>query len=104
MFDDLLGNMQAQQEQMQKKLKTIIVNHSQNGINVDMNAAKEVVNIELPENLLSVENKEELQDMLIVCLNNALLKAEEVQSKESSSMINDMLPGGIGSLGGMFGK
>ena len=101
MFGDLLGNVQAQQEQLQNKLKGIKINHDQNGISIELNAAKEILNISIDESFFQTERQEELQDLLIVSLNRAIQKAEDVQANESSSMINDLLPGG---LGGMFGQ
>lgn len=95
-----MGNMQAQQEQMQEKLKAIIITHEQNGIHVEMNALQEILNIEIDEQYLSVERKEELQDVMIVAINGALQKANDSQQSENATMLNDLLPGG---LGGMFG-
>lgn len=98
MFGDLMGNMQAQQEQMQKKLKEIKIVHEEEGFVIEINAAKEVLNIELPESLLNTENQEQLQDLLIVQLNRAIEKADEKQSSESANILNDLLPGGLGGI------
>lgn len=95
-----MGNMQEKQDEMAKKLKEIKLKHEGDGFIIEVNAAKEVLNVELPKALMNADGQEELQDLLIVQLNRALEKAEEAQAKESSSMINDLLPGG---LGGMFG-
>lgn len=100
MFGDLMGNMQEQQEKMQEKLKSVVLKHEQDGISIELNAAKEILNIEFSDELATIERKEELQDLLIININRALMLAEETQQKESSSLINDLLPGG---LGGMFG-
>lgn len=100
MFGDLMGNMQEKQEALQKKLKTIQVQHTADGFIIDCNAAKEVLNIEVPSEMMNESRKEELQDMLIVHINRALELAEEAQQKESESMLNDLLPGGLGSMFG----
>lgn len=100
MFGDLMGNMEEQQAKMQEKLKSIQIKHEQDGIGIQLNAAKEILNVEIATELMQEDRKEELQDLLIVHLNRALALADESQQKESSSLINDLLPGG---LGGMFG-
>ena len=101
MFGDMMGNMQEKQDQMAKKLKEIKLRHEGDGFVIELNAAREILNVEVPKTLLNEDAQEQLQDLLIVQLNRALEKAEEAQAKESSSMINDLLPGG---LGGMFGQ
>lgn len=98
MFGDLMGNMQQKQEELQKKLKDIVINYSEDGYNIQLNALKEIKNIDFPAELLSEDGKEELIDMLVVHVNRALSKADEKANSESSSLLNDMLPGGIGDL------
>jgi DNA-binding YbaB/EbfC family protein len=101
MLEDLMGNMQTHQEAMQKKLKSTVLNYCKDGITIEMNAAKEILDIEISDTLMKSDRKEELQDLLIVHMNNALKKAEEVQEKESSSVMKNLLPGGLGSMFGI---
>ena len=90
----------AQQEELQKKLKAHKLVHSQDGITIELNAIKEILNIEFDASLMSPERQEELQDLLVININRAMEKAEVVQSSESEALISSMMPGG---LGGMFG-
>jgi DNA-binding protein YbaB len=101
MFGDLMGNMQEKQEQLQNKLKETIINYSEDGYEIELNALKQIRNIDFPSQLASEERKEELVDMLINHLNRAMVMADEKANTESSSLLNDMLPGG---LGGLFGS
>lgn len=101
MFGDLMGNMQEKQAELQKKLKETIINYSKDGYEIELNALKEVRNLNFPSELLNEDRKEELVDMMVVHLNNAMSLADEKANSESSSLINDMLPGG---LGGLFGS
>jgi len=44
MFGDLMGNMQEQQAKLAEKLKAIKIKHEQDGIMIELNAAKEILN------------------------------------------------------------
>lgn len=101
MFGDLMGNMKAQQEEMERTLKGIKINHVFDGVAVEINAGKEVLNIEIAEDYFQTDKKEELQDKIILVLNEAMKKAEEVSAEKASGMLNSILPGG---LNGMFGQ
>jgi len=101
MFGDLMGNVQKQQEELQKKLKEIPVSYSEAGFIIEMNALKEVKNIDFPNELLSKDRKEELTDLLIMHVNRAMALADTKSNEVSASALNDMLPGG---LGGLFGS
>ncbi len=95
-----MGNMQQKQEELQNKLKQTIINYKEEGYSIELNALKEIKNIDFPEELVNLERKEELIDMLLVHLNRAMAKADEKANSESSNLLNDMLPGGIGGLFG----
>ncbi len=58
------------------------------------------MNVSLDEKYLSSDNKEELEDLLVVAMNNLLVKVGEEEAKESQNMISEMLPPGIGNLFG----
>lgn len=96
-----MGNMKAQQEEMERTLKGIKINHVFDGVAVEINAGKEVLNIEIAEDYFQTDKKEELQDKIILVLNEAMKKAEEVSAEKASGMLNSILPGG---LNGMFGQ
>lgn len=101
MFGDLMGNMKAQQEEMERSLKATKINHEFENISIELNAAKEILNIEIADEYFDADRKEELQDKLILAINDALKKAEEISAEKASSMLSTMLPGG---LNGMFGQ
>ena len=46
----------------------------------------EVSRIEISDELMDTENKEDLQDMLIVCLNQALQQAKDEKDRKMQSM------------------
>ncbi|MFT6338225.1 MAG: DNA-binding protein YbaB [Halioglobus sp.] len=100
MLGDLMGNMEEKQLEMKKKLQAITLSETLEGITVTGNGAREIVNISIDEKYQSPENKEELEDLLLVAINNLLEKIGEEEAKESQSMISQMLPPG---MSGMFG-
>ncbi len=96
-----MGNMKAQQEEMERTLKAIKIDHTFDGISVQINAAKEILNIDIKPDYLGEERKEELEDKLILVLSEVMKKADAVSAEKASGMINSILPGG---LNGMFGQ
>ena len=101
MFDKLL-QVQQKAEEIKKKLETVIVTGESEGgkIKVSANGNKAITSIEIDETFISVADKEELEELLIVATNKALEQAERVHQSEMQSMSQDML----GGLGGLFNK
>lgn len=100
MFGDLMGNMEEKQKAMKAKLQTIEINESLEGISIKGNGAREILNVSINEEYLTVDRKEELEDLLLVAFNNLLDKISVEEAKESQSMISQMLPPG---MEGLFG-
>ena len=106
MFGDLLGNMQEQQVALQEKLDKIelTAKAGDGAVEVTVTATQRVVNISIDKTKIDVEDMEQLEDFLIIALNQALYMATDAQTLETNNMVKDMLPGGLGGLGGLFGK
>ncbi len=103
MFGDLMGNMEEKQKALQEKLGQIKVEASSGdgAITVEVNGNKEVLNIKIDQNKTSLEDVEELEDLMLIAINRALEMAGEKAEAESQSLISDLLPPG---LGGLFGS
>lgn len=101
----MFGNMEEQQKMMAQKMKEIKVNHhSQEGeINLTFNGGLELENISIDFSKLDLESSDQLEDLLIVTINEALLKVQTIQAAESQKMLAQMMPGGLGDLGKLFG-
>lgn len=101
MFDKL---MQAQQkaEEIKKRLDDISVFGEVEGgkIKVTASANKEIKEITIDSDFLSIAEKDELEELLVIAVNKALTQADQVSQSEMQAVTNDML----GGLGGMFGK
>lgn len=103
MFGDLLGDMQSKQKDLQEKLGQIKVTgeSGDNAVVVTANANKEVLNISIDQNKVTLEDVEELEDLMLIAVNRALEKAAIEQEQASKSLMNEMLPPG---MGGLFGQ
>ena len=106
MFGDLLGNMEEKQKAMKEKLNTIILTEEvENGaVQVSANANREITNISINKEAIDLEDMEQLEDLLMIAMNRVLEKAAEQEAIESQKMMKDMMPPGLGGLGGLFGS
>ena len=103
MFGDLLGSFERKQEEMLAKSAEIIVEARVGGIKVTANGQNKILNITI-EDPSVLSDKEQLEDLLMVAINRALTEAGEKTAEKMQSVMSDMLPGGLGSLSGLFGK
>lgn len=104
MFDKLF---QAQQkaEEVKKRLDSISVFGETEGgkVRVVASASKEIREVTIDEEFLKqLDDKEELEELLVVALNKALQQAENVSQAEMQVVSQDLL-GGLGGLGNLFG-
>ncbi len=107
MFGDLSGMMdklkEAQQnvEETKKRLDTVMVSgEAGNGkVKVTVTGNRKVKDISIDESLL--EDKEEVEDYLIIALNDALAKANSINDAELASAAKDGMPN-IPGMEGMF--
>ena len=96
-----MGNMEEKQKAMKAKLQIIEIEEVLEGIKLQGNGAREILNISINEEYLNPEKKEELEDLLLVAFNNLLEKISVEEAKESQNMISQMLPPG---MEGLFGS
>jgi DNA-binding YbaB/EbfC family protein len=101
MFDKLFEAQQKAGE-VKKRLDSITVTGAAEGgkITVTTNGNKVIQQIDIDEDFLKTADKEELEELMIVAVNKALLLAENLSQAEMAALTNDM----FGGLGNMFGK
>jgi nucleoid-associated protein EbfC len=97
MFGDMMGKLQELKQKMEetkKRLENITVkaDSGEGAVVVTANGAKKIVNISIAEEK-TIGNKEELEDLLLVAVNRALEKAENVHESEMQGATKDFLPG-----------
>ncbi|MGE8292648.1 MAG: YbaB/EbfC family nucleoid-associated protein [Sphingobacterium sp.] len=87
---------------MKKRLDTISVSGEAEGglIRVVATANKEIKEITIDPIFLSNADKEELEELLVVALNKAIVQAESISQAEMQAASKDML----GGLGGLFNQ
>ncbi|MDX1464047.1 MAG: YbaB/EbfC family nucleoid-associated protein [Marinirhabdus sp.] len=109
MFGDIMGMMgklketQQKVEETKKRLSTVLVDEqSSDGlIKITLTANREIKSIAIDDSLL--EDKEQLEDYLIVTLNKAIEKATSVHETELAAVAKDGMPN-IPGMEGLFGK
>lgn len=102
MFGDLMGDMQAKQAEMKAAMADIEITTdvADGAIEITANANREILNINIDDSKLDLSDKEQLEDLLVVAINQVLEDAAAIEAEEGQKLIQQMLPPG---LGGMFG-
>lgn len=101
MFDKLF-EAQQKAEEIKKRLDSISVSGEAEGglIRVVSTANKEIKEVIIDPVFLSNADKEELEELLVVALNKAIVQAENISQAEMQAASKDML----GGLGGLFNQ
>lgn len=102
MFGDLFGNVEQQQAEMRKKLAEVTVTAEAGGgaVTVTANANREILDVKIDKSKLDWEDLEEVQDLILAAVNNALEKAMMEEQAETQKLISQMMPPG---MSGLFG-
>ena len=99
-----MGNFQEKQEKMKETLIAITVEAEagDGAVKIQANAAREILNIAIDKEKVSLEDTEELEDLLVVAMNRVILLASEKEAEESQKMVSNILPPGMEGLTDMF--
>ena len=98
MFGDMMGMMNKLKESQQKvaetkeRLNTVLIDEqsSDNLLKVTLTANRTIKSIQIDDSLL--EDKEQLEDYLILTLNKAIDKATNINETELAAAAKDGLP------------
>jgi DNA-binding YbaB/EbfC family protein len=96
--DNMMGMMNKIKETQEKveatkeRLKTVLIDEqSSDGLlKVTVTATNEIKNVSIADELL--EDKEQLEDYLVLTLNKALTKASEINEAELAAVAKDGMP------------
>ena len=96
---DMFGKIQEMQSKMQEAqegLKDVIVEAEAGGgmVKVKANGNKQIVSIEMDDDVVDPQDKEMLEDLIVAGVNKALEKAEEASKEKMQEMYKGMIPGG----------
>lgn len=94
---------QKKVEETKERLKTVLLDEqSSDGLlKVTITANREIKNIDIADELL--EDKEQLEDYLVLTLNKAISRATEVNEAELAAVAKDGMPD-IPGMNDMLGK
>ena len=95
MFGDMMNKLkeaQAKVEETKKRLDTVTMqeNSSDDLLKVTITGNREIKNIEVAEELL--EDKEQLEDYLVLTLNKAIKRASDMNEAELGAAAKDGMP------------
>ncbi|MEC4052773.1 YbaB/EbfC family nucleoid-associated protein [Myroides odoratimimus] len=98
MFGDLMGMMgklqetQAKIEEAKKRLDTVLVDDQSNDglLQVTMTANRTIRSLSISDELM--EDKEQLEDYLVMVLNRAIEKASAINEAELAAAAKDGMP------------
>ncbi|MGY3794559.1 YbaB/EbfC family nucleoid-associated protein [Aquimarina sp. 433] len=95
MFGDMMGKLKETQkkvEETKKRLDTVMVDESSsdNLLKVTITANREVKSISIADELLN--DKEQLEDYLILTMNKAIAKATSVNETELAAVAKEGMP------------
>jgi DNA-binding YbaB/EbfC family protein len=96
---DMFGKIQEMQSKMQEAqegLNEVIVEAEAGGgmVKVKANGNKQIVAIEMDNDVVDPSDKEMLEDLIVAGVNKALEKAEEASKEKMQDMYKNMMPGG----------
>lgn len=107
MFGDIMGMMgklketQKKVEETKKRLNTVLIDEQSNDglLRITLTANRAIKKVEIDDALL--EDKEQLEDYLILTLNKAIEKATQINEAELAAVAKDGMPN-IPGMEGLF--
>ena len=98
MFGDLMGMMgklketQKKVEETKKRLDSVLIDEQSNDgkIRITLTANREIKSIDIAEELIN--DKEQLEDYLILTLNKAITKATSINETELAAVAKEGMP------------
>jgi len=106
MLDNLFGGLQKQQAALQEKLAgTFVEGDAGDGaVTVTVSCDIRIENIKINPDKLDLTDTEQVEDLVLVAVNEALAAAKQKAAIETNKLLQGMMPPGMGDLGGMLGR
>ncbi len=100
MFDKIMAQMQEQATETKKRLdNTVVEAETENGlVKITATGNKKILSIEINEKI--ADDKEIVEDLVILAVNKVLEKAEKIAQNETENMAKKVLPDGFGNIFG----
>ena len=95
MFGDMMGKLKETQqkvEETKKRMDSVLIDEQSNDglLKVTVTASRQIKNIDIANELL--EDKEQLEDYLVLVTNKALSKAEGIYDAEVAAVAKSGMP------------
>ncbi|HMQ06304.1 MAG TPA: YbaB/EbfC family nucleoid-associated protein [Saprospiraceae bacterium] len=98
MFNHWFGALEDKQNSIKKELRSEKIHFVMNGLAIEATADRVITNIQIDPALM--EDREQLEDLMVVTMNEVLKKISEKETEISQRMLKDMIPPGFDSLFG----
>ena len=98
-IQQMMKQAQQMQDRLQKQMAELKVEATAGGgmVTVVVNGAKQLQSLKIDPEVVSKDDVEMLQDLIVAAINDAQRKADEELAKSMGG------PAGLGGLGGMLG-
>ena len=89
--------MQAEMQKVQSELGNLTVTEEAGGgmIKATANGNKEIISVEIDSQVISKDEKEILEDLVVAAVNKALTSASKMAEEEIAKVTKGMLPPGL---------
>jgi DNA-binding YbaB/EbfC family protein len=89
--------MQAEMEKVQNELgnKTVSAESGGGMVKATANGKKEIISIEIDNEVVSSGDKEMIEDLVVAAVNKALESANKMAEEEMASVTKGMMPPGL---------
>jgi DNA-binding YbaB/EbfC family protein len=91
----MMKQAQKMQEQLQKQMQELQVEATSGGgmVTVVVNGSKQILSIRIDPEVVSKDDVEMLQDLILAAVNDAQRKADEELQKSMGGMLGGKVPG-----------
>jgi nucleoid-associated protein EbfC len=92
---NMMKQAQKMQEQLQKQMQELRVEATSGGgmVTVTVNGAKQLLSLRIDPEVVSKDDVEMLQDLILAAVNDAHRKADEEMQKSMGGMLGGRVPG-----------
>jgi hypothetical protein len=95
-MQQMIKQAQKMQEQLQKQMETTVVDASAGGgmVSVKMNGNKQLVSIQIEQEVFAGGDKEMLQDLIVAAVNEGIRKIDEALAGQLGNLTSGLkIPG-----------
>ncbi len=92
-----IQKMQAEMARVQEELKNKTVSEESGGgmVRATVNGQKELVKLEINDEVINVEDKEMLEDLIVAAVNKAIESAGKMAEEEVAKVTQGLIPPGM---------